>query len=116
MSISNPSVLGKGKLRSAWHEDAPGLWAGRTPGGSFLLHPSLLPWKSPNDQNPGSQGQHYWEGPGLLWDSHQWLVWGFCLLLYTLGALGPVFGCKVRSVNDLCTMRGYLCPFRLNPG
>lgn len=30
-----------------------------------------------------------WEGPGLPWEAHQWLGWGFCLLLYTFGALPP---------------------------
>lgn len=113
MSVSDLSVLRKVKPRSAWHEDAPRLWLGVPLGGPFLLHPSLLPWKSPNDQTPGSQGEHHWEGPGRLWETHQWLVWGFCLLLYTLGALGPV--CKVRRVNDLCTMRGSSLS-RLNPG
>lgn len=61
------------------------------PLGRPFLHPFFLPWKSPNDQILGSQGEHHWEGPGLLWKKSSVTGLGFCPLLYTLGALGPVF-------------------------
>lgn len=69
-------------------------------GGPFL-YLSLSSYESQNDQIPSTQGTHYWGGPGLPWEVHQWLGWDFCLLLYTLGALGPVFGvqgkkCQIR--------------------